>query len=87
MVLSDGRLGSCLELIALAREGSPRSVPLLGQHARLLIGLGRFDDAEAEMAAFPEPLRARATIARRRKQIRFQQRWRAAVEELEGDDG
>ena len=87
LVLSDGRLGSCLELIELGREGSPTSVPLLGQHARLLIGMGRFDDAEAEMAAFPEPLRARATIARRRKQIRFQQRWRAAVDELEGDDG
>jgi len=86
LVLSNATLGSCLELLEILRELDSTSVPLLGQHTRLLIGLGRFDDAEAEMAAFTEPVRARATLARRRKQIEAQKRWRAAVDGLEDDD-
>ncbi|MEE8467947.1 MAG: hypothetical protein V3T22_05800, partial [Planctomycetota bacterium] len=85
LVLSNTILGDCLELVKILRACDPTSVPLLAQHTRLLVGLGRFDEAEAELAAFPEPLRARATITRRRKQIATQKRWRAAVDALDSD--
>jgi len=84
-VLSDETLGSCLALLEILCASDPTSIPLLGQHTRLLIGLGRFDEAEAELVGFPEFDRARATIARRRKQIEAQRRWRAAVDQLESD--